>query len=166
MKNFIVASLLLGLVSCSKKPSKVTRDYSIDPESEVGLVYGKVNHDLSFGGSFTVVFKNPVTSETMEYLVRSVTENDTEHNFFIEMPPGEWIVSSFRSTSGKEFLASSIKVAENKEFVVEPAFITYVGTWNLSQNEFTVANEKAQQDNYMKLNYRYVNTTNALVSLP
>jgi hypothetical protein len=160
-----------GFFSCSKTKKreasvpKLSRDYRINPNSRNGLIYGKVIHNKSFGNRFTISFKNLKTQAAFKIRVEALSA-DTSKNIFLEFEPGEWLVDQVTMETGEKINVSELRQEEHKEFIVEKAGISYIGTWVMSPEKFKVLDHKADQDLYMRMNYKNVMTASALVSLP
>ena len=163
----------VGLTACAKTAktgpparAKLSRDYQIDPNSEKGLIYGKVVHHRAFGNKFSITFKNLVTNEINDIMVESFSATDTAMNLFMEVHPGEWVLHQITAEDSGKINISDLRQDENKEFIVEKGGISYVGTWTLSPQEFKALNEKEDQDLYMRINFKNVMTSSALICLP
>ncbi|MFC1585906.1 hypothetical protein ACFL5V_10200 [Fibrobacterota bacterium] len=170
----IVTALLSGLFflsacatsSKSGPYTKLPRTYRIDPDSKMGLIYGKIRHNRVFGKKFVITFKNRATEETLDIPVECFVQTETEKNLFMEFEPGEWAIDKITAADRYEAKVADLRTDENKEFVVEKAGIYYVGTWIISRDSFEVLDEKQEQDQFMRINYKNVMTTGALVMLP
>ncbi|MBF0432981.1 MAG: hypothetical protein HQK83_16980 [Fibrobacteria bacterium] len=177
MRYFSFSKLLLGVfvalavMSCSNtkpeiKVSKINRDYHIDPEKSVGLIYGKINHGHRFGQKFIVSFKNVQNQQIEKMPIESFSGDGGMQNFFTEFAPGEWTIETITTEENENINIQSLKKDEHKEIIVETGIISYVGTWEIDKEQMSVVNEKDDQDQYMRKNYKYVLTSNALVTLP
>ncbi len=163
--TFLTFVAILFLGHCSKpKSTAINRDWSMDPDTQMGYIYGKLVHNNLYGKSFKLTLKDLKTGGKAEIKVESY--GDPHENYFIELKPGEWILDKIIDSNQKEIVIHSLQKKEHKEFIVEKADIIYTGSWIFSDSSLTVKDEKEQQDSYMRINYKYVLTTNSLTLLP
>jgi len=173
MKKLLIPAVLITIAiffsGCAEQSTmlkaKLPRSYQMDVNSDKGLIYGKIVHHQSFGKNFVLTFRNNTTGDRIPFLVESFS-NDTSTEIMLELEAGEWFVHQIKSENNSVFEIEKIRGAGNKEFILDKAGISYVGTWIISPTGFESKDEKEEQDTYVRANYKNVMTATALVSIP
>lgn len=161
----VTLTVLNGCSGSSSSRTKFRRDFHPDSETSKGLVYGKIIHNNFFGKRVAVTFKNRVDNSTFSLTFEGIGGYG-EENIFTEFEPGDWVLGQLIGNNSETIHIRDLKKDEHREFIVERGKITYVGTWVIFRDSMSVENEKYAQDQWMRRNYQYVLTNNALVSLP
>jgi hypothetical protein len=163
----ILTVALTVLNSCGGQSSrtKFRRDFHPDAETPNGLVYGKIIHNNYFGKRIAVTFKNRVDNSTFSLTFEGIGGYG-EESIFTEFAPGDWVLGQIIGENSETVHIHDLKKDEHREFIVERGKITYIGTWIFFRDSMSVENEKYAQDQWMRRNYQYVLTDNALISLP
>jgi len=159
-------AFILIMLGCSSKKAVINRDFSIPVDTDNGYIYGKIVHGHMFGKNFRITFKNRISGSPSELNVELYSSDEGYKNFFIELEPGEYLLNQVIPETGVPIDIQKLEKNEHREFFVETGKISYVGSWIFTEGKLEITDEKESQDQYMRINFKYVLTSNAMPSLP
>lgn len=152
--------------------------------SDKGIIYGSCIQRLGFssGGLGQYVrLANLTTGKAIRLGVKPAMRSRKENTFCYALPPGRYALYKYEFAISKwygadmyveEFMKQPVAQltslrATRYLFTVEAGLISYVGTWNLEQeNKPVFTNEKSRLDAQLIPNFKYLQLDKAVVALP